>query len=68
MINMKVALTNKESLSLAFDDFSEEEIVAQVAIRVGYHPAGYGMYGAKVVFDYENEDFFAVWSRGDSCD
>ena len=66
MINMEKRLTEEELEQYLYAGAEEQAIVAEVAIRSFYHPAGYGMYGAKIV---ETPDgYYAVWARGESCD
>lgn len=66
MINMEKRLTKQETEQYLYAGSDEDAIVAQVAIRSHYHPAGYGMYGAKIV--EKPDGYYAVWSRGESCD
>lgn len=65
MIQMKEALEWYEAFSYTYR-MPVEKVVASVAIRIGYHPAGYGMYSPKIID--EEGMLFATWARHESCD
>ena len=72
MLQHSVKLTKEEvdRFVKARKQFEEtqSDIVAGIAIRLGVHPAGYGMYGEKIVYDYTERAYMAQWSRSPSCD
>lgn len=71
-ISHKVELTKEETIryEIARAEFykATTNIVADVAIRIGVHPAGYGMYGPEVTYEAGERKWFATWSRLNSCD
>ena len=42
------------------------EIVTKVAIRTGYHPAGYGIWDT--IVSKKGDVFYAEWNRSETCD
>lgn len=68
-INHKVELTEKEieeyeSSNKTFEEI--ETIVDKVAIRSGWHPAGYGADDEMIVI--ENGTCYATWESMSCCD
>jgi hypothetical protein len=68
-INHKKELNEKEieqyiNSNKTFEDI--ESIVGDVAIRSGWHPAGYGMDDEKIIV--ENDKYYAVWESMSCCD
>lgn len=53
-----------------YDPSEKDEITAQVSIKVGYHPAGYGLYDRfTTIAPTENENEFLIrWRTSDNCD
>lgn len=65
MIKMKVEITKEEYEAVTSKE-QLREFVGKVAIRSGWHPAGYGMYGAELLA--EGDKYYAVWERSSCCD
>ena len=68
-INHKVELTENEieeykNCNKTFEEV--EEIVDKVAIRSGWHPAGYGASGEKIVV--VDNTYYATWDSMSCCD
>lgn len=43
-----------------------DEYIEEIACHSGYHPAGYGFYGAD--FYCKGDGYAVAWYCGDSCD
>jgi len=46
---------------------SLEELAYEVSIKVGYHPAGYGIYN-NTIEKKEDSKYLVIWATGSSCD
>lgn len=44
----------------------QQDYVTDLAIRSGYHPAGYGLYNPSIF--KKNDKFYITWERLASCD
>jgi hypothetical protein len=77
-LKIKIIKHEKENLGLLHHkalihvtewDGNETDLVENVSIEVGYHPAGYGLYGGHSVTPTGNENEYIVSFRtGTHCD
>lgn len=65
-INHKVELKNEEINQYEGTYKNVKDIVADVAIRTGWHPAGYGIVREEIV--EQDNKYYALWDSSDNCD
>jgi uncharacterized Fe-S radical SAM superfamily protein PflX len=62
MVRMKIELTENEIEDYLMDRLDK----SKVAIRSGYHPAGYDMHYPEI--KKEKNKYYMLWWRSDTCD
>lgn len=65
MIKRKISQAQYEML-LRMSPQQVDEYIEDIACHSGYHPAGYGFYGAD--FYCDGDGYSVTWYCGDSCD
>lgn len=46
--------------------YKHNKIVNELAIESGYHPAGYGIWNVHII--KQEDGYYGVWERGNTCD
>lgn len=60
-------IKHSATVKISGNKMINKDIVKETSVVVGYHPAGYGLYGY-TVNQIEKDTFAVNWKTGSSCD
>lgn len=66
MVCMTKEIPEPDFWKILFGYIKIQDYLGDLAVKSGYHPAGYGLYNPRV-YKKDNK-FYATWDRLASCD